>query len=135
MHSSSTCSFSQFASAFLHEYWSTIKAETFPRPPKEPVRESLEELLSVISFTTKKSGGSNQLGHKHILNMTNEWGDSWLFEFGIRAEVWTILAAHSGTNSKKSQQDLLGSLYEAEFRPFLEHVTAQANATIKSGHS
>jgi len=120
--------FEQFVAAFVHAYWSTIKNGDFPMPPDEPVDESLEELLSSVSFTIESGNG---LDHK--FRMTGEAGDWWRFGFYCQNENWKLVRASARSEKKHSPHDLLDQVYAPHFRPFLEHVTDQANNSSNPG--
>ena len=120
--------FERFASAFVRAYWSTIKDGTFSMPPDEPVEESLDDLLSAISYTVERSNH----GKRQFL-MTGEAGDWWRFGFASRGGVWELTSASARSDKKNSPHDLLGEVYAPHFRPFLEHVANLANNGSEQG--
>jgi hypothetical protein len=122
MSADSNADFERFASFFVRAYWSTIKDGTFSMPPNDPVEGTLEELLSAVSFEIEPK---NQ-GH-HQLRMTGEVGDWWKFGFGGQRGTWKLTSASARSDKKNSPHDLLGEVFAQHFRPFLEHVAAQAN--------
>ena len=113
--------FEHFASAFVDAYWSAVKDGTFSMPPNEPVEESLEELLSAISYTIGRKG------KEFTLRMTTEMGDWWMFGFSHCNGVWKLMSASARSDKRNSPHDLLGAVYESYFRPMLEHATTKAN--------
>jgi len=116
-----TAIFESFASLFIREYWVTIKENRFPMPPDEPVEESLDALLSAVSFTTQ------QKAMERTIKMINSHGDWWSFGFNRCGSFWKISSASVRADKKKNSHDLLGPVFEKHFRPFLEHVTSKAN--------
>lgn len=89
-------------------------------PPDEPVTESLEELLSQISYKTEHNKESQ-------IRMSNEDGDWWLFGFKQINTDWTLQSASAKSDKIFSPHNLLDSVYGSYFRPFLEHTTNKAN--------
>ncbi len=45
--------FETFAQRFVRAYWETLKSGAFPMPPNEPIDETVDELLSVVSHRTE----------------------------------------------------------------------------------
>jgi len=119
--------FKRFASAFVDAYWRAVKDGTFSMPPNEPVEESLEELLSAVSYTTELKGARNQARKEYMLRMTGEMGDWWIFGFSRCGKAWKLVSASARSDNKNSSHDLLGVVYESYFRPLLEHSTTSAN--------
>lgn len=74
MNANSNADFERFASSFVRAYWSTIKDGTFSMPPNEPVEETLEELLSAVSFEIEPINQG-----RYEFRMTGEAGDWWAF--------------------------------------------------------
>ena len=70
MSAGSDTDFEKFASSFVHWYWSMIKDGMFSMPPDEPVEESLEQLLSSVSYTVETADDK-----WHRILMTGEAGD------------------------------------------------------------
>ena len=128
MSAGSDTDFEKFASSFVHWYWSTTKDGMFSMPPDEPVEESLEELLSSVSYTVETGDGK-----WHRILMTGEAGDWWRFGFDYRNRTWMLSRASARSDKKNSPHDLLGDVYASYFRPFLEHVAAQANRHSEQG--
>jgi hypothetical protein len=128
MKANSNADFERFASSFVRAYWSTIKEGTFSMPPNEPVEETLEELLSAVSFEIEPI---NQGSHE--FRMTGEAGDWWAFGFNRQRGTWKIMSASARSDKKNSPHDLFDEGYAPHFRPFLEHVAAQANKHSESG--
>ncbi|MFN4873174.1 MAG: hypothetical protein ACK5JP_05120 [Akkermansiaceae bacterium] len=120
-------SFERFASAFVKVYWRVVKEGTFSLPPNEPVEESLEEILSAVSFTTEKKGIQNKSGNEYMFRMTGELGDWWLFGCNHSGRAWKLVSASARSDKKNSPHDLLGLVYGVYLRPMLEHVTNRAN--------
>ncbi|MGF1530612.1 MAG: hypothetical protein ACFCU4_04565 [Puniceicoccaceae bacterium] len=119
--------FERFTSAFVNQFWRAVKDGTFSMPPNEPVEDSLEELLSAVSFTTEQKGARNQAGKEYMLRMTGEMGDWWMFGFSHCGKAWKLVSASARSDKRNSPHDLLGAVYESYFRPMLEHATASAN--------
>ena len=113
--------FARFASGFVEAYWRTVKDGTFSMPPNEPVEESMEELLSAVSYTTE------QKGKEYMLRMTGEMGDWWIFGFSYCGKAWKLVDASARSDKRDSPHDLLGVVYEPYFRPILEHAMTSAN--------
>ena len=113
--------FDQFASRFIHHYWSTIKDGIFSMPPNEPVIESLEELLSEVTHRTDFKAA------KPIIHMTRKMGDWWEFGFHLDKGKWEIQTASARSEKPRFPHDLLDCVYAPYFKPLLDHVTAQAN--------
>lgn len=97
-------------------------------PPDEPFEESLKELLSSISFANETGGGG-----RHQFLMTGEAGDWWRFGFDYQSGDWRLASAAARSEKKSSPHDLLSGVYASHFRPFLEHVAAQANKHSERG--
>ena len=119
--------FEHFASAFVDAYWSAVKDGTFSMSPNEPVEESLEELLSAISYTTGRKE------KEFTLRMTTEMGDWWMFGFSHCSGAWKLMSASARSDKRNFPHDLLGAVYESYFRPMLEHATTRANKDSETG--
>ena len=128
MSAKSDADFKRFASAFVCAYWSTVKGGTFSMPPDEAVEETLEDLLSAVSFEIEPT---NQGCHQ--FRMTGEAGDWWRFRFDGQPGSWRLVGASARSEKKNSPHDLLGDVYATHFRPFLEHVATQANKHSEQG--
>ena len=115
--------FERFAQAFVVTYWSTVKEGRFRMPPEEPVQETLEELLAVVSFTAER---------RQIV-MSTLHGDCWSFGFKLKGIEWMLTKATTGGKKKKSQIDLLGPVYGPQFSPFLTFVLNQAIKNSEQG--
>jgi len=113
--------FECFASAFVVAYWSAVKDGAFPIPPDEPVEESLEELLSAVSYTTDGKG------QEYTLRTTRDQGDWWMFGFRPHGGAWNLLRASARSGKNNPAHNLLGVVYEPYFRPLLEYATTRAN--------
>ncbi|MEM9283813.1 MAG: hypothetical protein AAGA96_18480 [Verrucomicrobiota bacterium] len=120
--------FDRFASAFVRAYWSTIKDGTFLMPPDEPVEESLDDLLSSVSYAVEPSNHGNRQ-----FRMTGDAGDWWRFGFDCRGGVWELTSAAARSDKTNSPHDLLDEVYAPHFRPFLDHVTNHANDRSEQG--
>ncbi|MDB4669789.1 hypothetical protein OAF33_01970 [bacterium] len=125
--------FEQFASAFVHAYWSTVKDRTFPMPPDEPVEESLEEILSAVKYSTKRKRSLTKRQREYEIRMKGEMGAWWHFGFRHEAGAWRLVYAKANSYKKFSPHDLLDSVYGPHFRPFLNHVTSEANRNSEQG--
>ena len=122
-------SFEQFAGAFVRCYWETVKSGAFPMEPDEPVEETVEELLSEISYSVEFESGSGSTRPLHELRMTNTAHGDWLlFDFQQAACGWTIVGCFAKSLDPEKPHDLLGPVYERSFKPFLRHVSEVANA-------
>lgn len=115
-------SFEPFAHAFVRGYWETVKSGRFAMPPDEPVEETIEELLSLISHETDSTPGSAA----YTLRMISTHGDWWLFTFRNPKGEWELVGASARSDTDKPH-DLLGPVYSGHFGPFLRHVTKLAN--------
>ncbi len=114
--------FERFAAGLVRSYWSTVKSEAFSMPPNEPVEESLDELLSSVSYKIEQCIDGN-----FQLLMTGEAGDWWRFGFTRRGRAWEMTSASAKSDNTNSPHDLMNGVYAPHFRPFLRHVTDQAN--------
>jgi hypothetical protein len=115
--------FDTFASHFVRCYWQTVKSEAFPMSPFEPVEESLEELISAVSFeasiSPKDGSGAIVMRSKH--------GDSWNFAFLKGPHGWQAISCFVPSGDPGATHDLLGPVYGQYFGPFLRHVCECAN--------
>jgi len=122
---SAESNFEVFAAAFVRAYWETIKSGAFSMPPHEPVKESIEELLSEITHQT-------EFGHEeHMINMENAHGDWWRFSFRARRGRWELVEALARSDGD-IPHNLLGPVYSRHFSPLLCHVETVANETKSS---
>jgi len=117
-------SFEPFAGAFVRQYWETIKSGHFAMPPNDPVKETVEELLSEISHETGSTPGLVT----YTLRMNSTHGDWWLFTFTNLKGEWELVGA-SARSDTDVPHDLLGPVYSGHFGPFLRQVTKLANET------
>ena len=120
--------FESFAQTFVRKYWETVKSGAFSMPPDEPVRETVEELLSVVSYETKFRAASVREEASYVLHMTSTHGDWWDFVFRDSNQRWELVAA-SAESGSRTPHDLLGPVYAQYFAPFLHHVARAANET------
>jgi len=116
--------FDTFAQDFVRRYWETVKLGTFPMPPNEPVEESLEELLSAVTFETEPS---QKTKGDYLLTMRSKLGDWWRFTFRESAHRWEVIGCSASSEVPSRPHDLLDSVYGQYFGPFLRHVTENAN--------
>jgi hypothetical protein len=122
MNNSPNSKFDLFASNFVRAYWETVKKNTFPMPPDEPIEETLDELLSVISHVTEIEKHTPPLESLFRIRMTNTDGDWWLFSFHAGNEEWTLINCLAKSDHDNIPHNLLGPSYSQFFRPFLNHV-------------
>lgn len=116
--------FEGFAGAFVRAYWETIKSGAFSMPPHEPVAESIEDLLSEVSYRTE----FRCEGSFHVLLMENTHGDWWRFSFRADGGRWELVGASARSDSE-IPHDLLGPVYSHHFSPLLRHVERVTNDT------
>ncbi len=108
--------FESFAERFVQCYWETVKSQRYSMPPNEPVEESLNEILSGVTFETEVFG-------EHVVLMrSGEWA-WWKFTFVGRRDNWTLARASARSLDESVPHNLLIPPYERLFRPFLIHVT------------
>lgn len=120
--------FEPFAAKFVRAYWETVKSSAFPMPPNEPVKETVDELLSDISIKTRSARDPGNESDSFQLSMVNESGDSWRFLFQSAFDgAWQLVGASTQPEGEKQAHDLLGPVYAEWFTPFLRHVTEVAN--------
>jgi hypothetical protein len=117
--------FEIFAQEFVRKYWETIKSNSFPMPPDEPIEQTLEEILSEISHQTELRLTSDLGGVSYVLSMMRGQSDFWVFTFRNTNRHWELIGASARSH------DLLGPAYERHFGPFLHHVTKAANEAKK----
>ncbi len=128
MNAAAHSKFEVFAQKFVRKYWETIKSGAFPMSPDEPVEQTVEELLSEISYETEFKPALGHDGASHMLRMTNTHGDSWSFIFRDSNRRWELVGASAKSDSETSH-DLLGPACAQHFAPFLHHVAGVANET------
>jgi len=124
MPNTDQASFENFASAFVHAYWQTVKSGDFPMPPNEAIEETLEELLSAVSYSTDVQ--TPEISCK--LLMTGQHGDWWHFAFRGTDHGWSLVGCSARSDDDSNPHDLLGPVYSRYFGPFLRHVTKVANS-------
>ena len=93
-------------------------------PPDEPVEESIEELLSAVSFEASLSSGDRS----GSLVMRKKDGDWWRFTFREGLHGWEIVGCSTPSDEAHHPRDMLGPVYGPYFGPFLRHVAESANA-------
>lgn len=125
MNSADVSRFKPFAEAFVRKYWEAIRSDTFSMPPNEPVEETLDELLTGISYQMELTPNSDDGGLLYALRMLDAHGDWWMFTFQCSAGTWEIVAASAGTLDQAAN-DLFCPAYEPYFGPLLRHVTLEA---------
>ena len=128
MRKTEQASFEAFARDFVRAYWRTVKSGGFPMPPNEPVEETLEELLSAVSYSTEVQPSSHGSGLSYELLMTNTLGDWWHFTFRGTTGGWSLVGCSARSDDDSAPHDLLDTVYSHYFEPFLRHVTNVANA-------
>ena len=109
--------FESFAKRFVHCYWETVKSQRFPMPPNEPIEESLDEILSGVTFETE------EIGVEHVLLMRSEDWAWWKYTFRNTADGWMLTEGNARSLDPSEPHDLLAPPYESWFRPFLTYVT------------
>jgi hypothetical protein len=119
--------FEVFARDFVRAYWQTVKSGEFPMPPNEPVEETLDELLSVVSYSTEIQPASNGCDLSYKLLMTTTHGDWWHFTFRRTIGGWSPVGCSAPSDDGPNPHDLLGTVYANDFEPFLRHVANVAN--------
>ena len=124
MSTAAVFKFESFAEVFVRKYWETIKSGAFSMHPHEPVKESIEELLSEVSHRTE----FHREGSLHELHMENAHGDWWRFAFRASGGRWELVGASARSDSK-TPHDLLGPVYSPHFAPLLRHVERVTNET------
>jgi hypothetical protein len=117
-----------FSSAFVRAYWQTVKSGIFPMPGDEPVRETVEELISSVSQETEIKQPWFGSGTLYKLRMTHACGAWWLFSFSEGRRGWVLAGCSARSDDDRKPHDLLGPVYRSYFDPFLRHVTEVANA-------
>lgn len=120
--------FDSFSSAFVRAYWQTVKSGNFPMPGDEPVKETVEELISSVSQETEMERSGAGSGPLYKLRMTNASGDWWLFSFREDPRGWVLVGCSARSDDDDKPHDLLDPIYCSYFDPFLRHVTEVANA-------
>jgi hypothetical protein len=120
--------FESFSSAFVRAYWQTVKSGSFPMPGDEPVRETVEELISSVSQETEIEQSGTGSGPQYKLRMTHASGAWWLFSFREGPRGWVLAGCSARSDDDGKPHDLLGPVYCSYFDPFLRHVTEVANA-------
>jgi hypothetical protein len=128
MNAAAISKFELFAEAFVRKYWETVKSRAFPMPPDEPVKETIEQLLSDVSHHTELRPASGHGDLLYALRMTSKHGDWWLFTFRDSGRTWKLVGASARSDTERPH-DLLGPVYSRYFEPFLRHVERVANDT------
>lgn len=128
MNAAALSRFELFAAAFVRKYWETVKSGAFPMPPDEPVEETVEELLSGVSYQTELTAASAHASPSYVLRMTSRHGDWWLFTFRDSGQAWELVSALASSDTQ-TPHDLLGPFYSHYFEPFLRHIEEGANET------
>lgn len=113
--------FEAFAGQFVRCYWATVKAQTFPMPPEAPIEDSLEGILSRVSWTLEA------VDKGFGLLMKSGDGSWWRYVFRATPDGWLLMAGTARSPQPSVPRDLLGPLYAQSFKPFLAYVTATAN--------
>jgi len=122
--------FEEFARVFVLKYWETIKSGAFPMPPDEPVEETIEALLAQVSHETESIQPSSGKGSLYRLRLNSTHGNWWLFTFRQSSRAWVLCGCSASSDDDERPHDLLGPIYAAYFRPFLQHVTNVANSRM-----
>lgn len=128
MRNSNKSDFELFSQDFVRAYWQAVESGDFPMPPNEPVKESIEELLSAISYATEVEPSSARAEPLCKLLMTHKLGDWWHFTFRGAANGWSLIGCTARSDDDSNPHDLLDAVYSPYFEPFLRHVTNVANA-------
>ena len=87
--------FDTSAQNFVRHYWETVRLGTFPMPPNEPVEESLDELLSGVTFGTEPS---QKTKGAFLLTMLSKHGDWWNFTFREREGSWEVVECSASSD-------------------------------------
>ena len=127
MNNSLKSNFDLFASKFVHAYWNTVKNNTFPMPPDEPIIETLDALLSKISHITEIEKHTPPLESLFRIRMANTDGDWWLFSFHVVNDEWVPVACLAKSDHDEKPHNLLGPQYSQLFQSFLTHVATVSN--------
>ena len=127
--------FGAFAAEFVRAYWETVKCGDFPMPPNEPVEQTLEELLTSVSHKVELLPPSTGSGRSYRLHMSDHCADLWDFDFQKVAENWRLVSAAAKSSENTKPHDLLDSVYQSYFGPFLWHVTEVANKRTRTWQS
>jgi hypothetical protein len=117
--------FERFARRFVVAYWETVKRGVIDMPPNEPVGETLEELLSAVTFVAdfrRESRTNEAFGRLHMTGALGAW---WHFEFQLANDQWQIIEATAKSDSE-TPRNLLGGIFSS----FLGHVVEAANNEV-----
>lgn len=124
--------FDTFAQSFVRNYWETLKLGTYPMPPNEPVEESLEELLTAVTFEISPA---SKVQNGRLLTMRSKRGDWWTFTFRDSPHGWEVIGCLANSDDSSHPHDLFDTNFGQHFGPFLRHVTAKANPPRTPNHT
>lgn len=131
MNTADATGFAAFAAEFVRAYWETVKSGQFPMRPNEPVEETIEELLAAVSHKIEVLSPSTRSKSSCKLHMSGQYGDWWDFHFQKALEGWRLVGAAAPSDDDTQPHDLLGTVYEPYFGPFLRHVAEVANRRVR----